>query len=103
MIWVFLPQKGMLLWEHVAMHSGHLPSGTALCALGGFTVLGEPGTASSLHSQRQGWEGWWSSAWNSDPSPTVALGGGCWVLLLLLPLPLLVFTFLIWCVCLAPP
>lgn len=73
-IWVFLPEEGMLLWEYVAMHSGHLTSRTALCSLGGFTVQGEPGTVSSPPSHRQSWEGWWGSAWNSDPSPTAAFG-----------------------------
>lgn len=58
---MFLPEKGMLLWEHVAMHSGHLTSRAALCSPGGFAKLGEAGTVSSLPSQRQSWEGWWDS------------------------------------------
>lgn len=95
----FCPRKGMLSREYVAMLSGFQDSSLPswwLCS-GGWgwhsvlspfprEGLGELGGGLSL----------------GPVLPWLALGGGfmSWALL---PLPLLVFTFLIWCVCLAPP
>lgn len=93
----------MLLGDYVAVRSAHLASRAALCCPGGFAVVGEAGTVSPPCPQG---EGWWGLSVGPTPlshhwlREVVAWAG---LSLLLFPLPLPVFTFLIWCVCLAPP
>lgn len=104
-IWVFLPEKeGNALWG--ACSYAFWPSGFQ-----GSSLL-----SWWLHSGGWGWHsvlspfpraglGGLAGAQHGTHTrlPSLALGGGCMSWALLLPLPLLVFTFLIWCVCLAPP